>query len=330
MSGGGALAFREGEPASAVAAGDRPPEPGGNLWVDVPRAAAGDAPWVRRLHPVTSSALTGERRHLAAVQPGYVHVRLDVLTDHPRQGPHGATPAAGAALRGPAPQRLARVALDLVVGRDFALTIAGTDIPATDAVWDGYAAGERRAGHPAFAVYQALAAVVDGYRREGLRLLAAAESVDQRLVRLSQRRILAEIVGVRRYAMDLRDIVAPAVDALRLLAHGDPVPEAERPYFGDLWRQAKEVLDGVEQARDTMAEAVEAYTSVQSTQMNRVMQVFTVVAVLFGPPTLVASIYGMNFHMPEYHWRLGYPWALGLMFVVTVAMVTYLRIKDWL
>ncbi|MGY9049579.1 MAG: magnesium transporter CorA family protein, partial [Rhodobacterales bacterium] len=49
-------------------------------------------------------------------------------------------------------------------------------------------------------------------------------------------------------------------------------------------------------------------------EQNAIIKIFSVAAVVFLPPTLVASIYGMNFvHMPELNWPLGYPFALGLM-----------------
>jgi magnesium transporter len=56
-----------------------------------------------------------------------------------------------------------------------------------------------------------------------------------------------------------------------------------------------------------------------------------VVAVAFMPPTLVASIYGMNFDvMPELHWIAGYPFALLLMLVAGVIPVIWFKRRGWL
>jgi magnesium transporter len=53
--------------------------------------------------------------------------------------------------------------------------------------------------------------------------------------------------------------------------------------------------------------------------------------VVFLPPTLVASVYGMNFKiMPELHWDLGYPWALMLMFLSAVVPYWYFKRRGWL
>ena len=66
-------------------------------------------------------------------------------------------------------------------------------------------------------------------------------------------------------------------------------------------------------------------------QQNAIIKIVSVAAVVFLPPTLVASIYGMNFDfMPELKWMLGYPFALGLMVVSAVLPFWFFRRKGWL
>ncbi|MES0873083.1 magnesium/cobalt transporter CorA [Sinimarinibacterium thermocellulolyticum] len=66
-------------------------------------------------------------------------------------------------------------------------------------------------------------------------------------------------------------------------------------------------------------------------EQNQIIKIFSIAAVVFLPPTLVASIYGMNFdHMPELKWLLGYPWALGLMLLSGIAPYLYFKRKGWL
>jgi magnesium transporter len=66
-------------------------------------------------------------------------------------------------------------------------------------------------------------------------------------------------------------------------------------------------------------------------QQNGIMQLFSVVAVVFLPPTLVASIYGMNFEwMPELGWPWGYPLALVLMVVTAVGPYLWFKHRGWL
>jgi magnesium transporter len=64
---------------------------------------------------------------------------------------------------------------------------------------------------------------------------------------------------------------------------------------------------------------------------NRIIKLFSVAAVVLLPPTLVASMYGMNFvHMPELDWPLGYPFALVLMVASGIAPYMFFRRKGWL
>ena len=64
---------------------------------------------------------------------------------------------------------------------------------------------------------------------------------------------------------------------------------------------------------------------------NRIIKIFSVASVALLPPTLIASIYGMNFHsIPELQWDWGYPFALALMIVSVVTPFWYFRRKGWL
>ncbi len=80
-----------------------------------------------------------------------------------------------------------------------------------------------------------------------------------------------------------------------------------------------------------VAQATDATLGMINLAQNTTVRIVSVVAVLFLPPTLIASIYGMNFRlMPELQFALGYPMALGLM--VASALVTWFvfRWKKWL
>lgn len=68
-----------------------------------------------------------------------------------------------------------------------------------------------------------------------------------------------------------------------------------------------------------------------SIQQNAIIKIFSVAAVIFLPPTLIASVYGMNFeHMPELKWLFGYPYALGLMVVSAILPYWYFKRRRWL
>jgi magnesium transporter len=66
-------------------------------------------------------------------------------------------------------------------------------------------------------------------------------------------------------------------------------------------------------------------------EQNAIIKIFSVVAVVFLPPTLIASVYGMNFaFMPELHWAFGYPLALLLMLASALTPYLYFKRRGWL
>jgi magnesium transporter len=68
-----------------------------------------------------------------------------------------------------------------------------------------------------------------------------------------------------------------------------------------------------------------------SIEQNKTIKIFSLAAVVFLPPTLVASIYGMNFRaMPELAWTYGYPISLGVMVAAGALVYWYFKRKGWL
>jgi magnesium transporter len=76
---------------------------------------------------------------------------------------------------------------------------------------------------------------------------------------------------------------------------------------------------------------LDAVLGMISIEQNGIIKIFSVAAVVFLPPTLVASMYGMNFvHMPELKWVYGYPWAIGMMIISAILPFLYFKRKGWL
>jgi magnesium transporter len=66
-------------------------------------------------------------------------------------------------------------------------------------------------------------------------------------------------------------------------------------------------------------------------QQNKIIKIFTVVSVIFMPPTLIASMYGMNFtHMPELNWKYGYLFSIALMVAFAAAVLWFFKRRKWL
>ena len=73
------------------------------------------------------------------------------------------------------------------------------------------------------------------------------------------------------------------------------------------------------------------FIGILSIEQNKVIKIFTIVNVIFLPPTLIASIYGMNFDfMPELHWEYGYLISIGFMILAAITPVIIFKKKGWI
>jgi len=82
---------------------------------------------------------------------------------------------------------------------------------------------------------------------------------------------------------------------------------------------------------DNLTFLLDASLGLISVEQNAAMKVFSWVAVVFMPPTLIAGIFGMNFHyMPELDWRYGYPAALAAILVSAIVPFWIMKKRGWI
>ncbi len=99
----------------------------------------------------------------------------------------------------------------------------------------------------------------------------------------------------------------------------------------DLISDIRSLSDHSQFAAQKVTFLLDATLGLIGIEQNRIMQIFSVVSVVFLPPTLVASVYGMNFAvMPELTWPWGYPAALALIVMSAVGPYLVFRKKGWL
>ncbi len=74
----------------------------------------------------------------------------------------------------------------------------------------------------------------------------------------------------------------------------------------------------------------ENFESYSSFRMNSIMQVLTLVSVIFSPLTFIAGVYGMNFeYMPELKWQYSYPICMIVMLIIAIALIIFFKRKKW-
>lgn len=81
--------------------------------------------------------------------------------------------------------------------------------------------------------------------------------------------------------------------------------------------------------RDYTTQVRESYQAQVDIELNKIMKLFTVITAIVAPLTLITGWYGMNFAVPEYSWRFGYLWALGLSVAVVALCTVYFKKHHW-
>ena len=106
----------------------------------------------------------------------------------------------------------------------------------------------------------------------------------------------------------------------------------------DQFEEARQILRDIESLDnhtaflfDKINFLMDATVGFININQNKIIKIFSVASVALLPPTLIASIYGMNFKfMPELDWQAGYPFALGLMVASALVPMWYFRKRGWL
>ncbi len=96
-------------------------------------------------------------------------------------------------------------------------------------------------------------------------------------------------------------------------------------------RDIRSLEDHVDFLSNKITFLLDATLGLISVEQNEVIRILTVGATIFFPPTLIGTLYGMNFDfMPELHWRFGYPLAILVMLASAVLPYFYFRRRGWL
>ncbi len=108
------------------------------------------------------------------------------------------------------------------------------------------------------------------------------------------------------------------------------ITDETRLYLRDCYDHTIQIGEAIDTYRDTCTGLREFHLATVSNRTNEVMKTLTIVSTIFIPLSFLAGLYGMNFqYMPELQWRLGYPFALGLMGSVGIGLLLWFRHKGW-
>lgn len=153
--------------------------------------------------------------------------------------------------------------------------------------------------------------------------LTVAEDVDED--------VLLEIKNMQERVMHLRENVVDKHRVVSSILRSVLVPEDLKPRLNMVIKDINSLVEHIKFGFDRLDYLQDTFLGLVNIEQNKIIKIFTLVSVIFTPPTLIASIYGMNFEfMPELHWRYGYLIAVISMVVVSIGVVVWFKKKNWL
>jgi len=220
-------------------------------------------------------------------------------------------------------------------GRGYVVTVRhGSTTAYTDVRARCESAPKMLAMGESFVVYSVMDFIVDNYFPILHQMEGEVDALEDAVFsRESTQPSIARIYELRHELLLLRRAVQPLQEVCNRIMRFDVtlIDQVMYAYFRDIQDHVILLVESIDNLRDILGAALEANLMLSSVEQNNIIKIFSVAAVVLMPPTLVASIYGMNFkNMPELEWLFGYPMAIALMLVVAVLPYLFFKWRGWL
>jgi len=151
----------------------------------------------------------------------------------------------------------------------------------------------------------------------------ASNSVDEDVL-IQIKDLQEKVTVIRQNIMDKQRVISNILKC-------DFFPEELQPRLTMIIKDINSLFEYTKFGFDRLDYLQDTFLGLVNIEQNKIIKIFTVVNVIFLPPTLVASMYGMNFKfMPELDWQFGYPFSIALMLVFTGLVLLIFRWKKWL
>jgi magnesium transporter len=231
------------------------------------------------------------------------------------------------------PEKVEFSEIHVLVGKDFIVTVRYEEIPALEEArqqLEGEPELLRQGPQPI--LREIMDQIVDDYEPvlEGLGtdIQEVEVEVFGENAEVSQR-----IYELTRELVQFQQATSPLARALERRAESDEqdIDPELRIYLRELHDQVLRVVEPTEGFRDMLSDILVVNLTLISVRQNDQTKKISAWAAILIVPTLIAGIYGMNFHyMPELHWSFGYPFALALMVSISVGLYVLFRHIKWL
>ncbi|WP_031430010.1 MULTISPECIES: magnesium/cobalt transporter CorA [Methylomicrobium] len=193
---------------------------------------------------------------------------------------------------------------------------------------------EKLAKGPGFALYALMDFIVDHY-------LPVMEGLEERLEQLEvgifnkayRDETCSQLFDLKRDLLLLRSATLPWLDICSELMrfHTHIIPKDTRFYFRDIRDHALRIQHAADGMREMLNDAMQVYLTMATVRQNEVVKRLAGWGAILAVPTMVFSLYGMNFrHMPELGWEFAYPATLGVVVIGCIWLYRRLKSIGWL
>lgn len=142
---------------------------------------------------------------------------------------------------------------------------------------------------------------------------------------------LLEIKNLQERTMLLRENIIDKQRAISNMLKSDIIPQDLRPKLTIFIKDINSLLEHIRFGFDRLDYLQDTFLGFVNIEQNKIIKIFTIITVIFMPPTLMASIYGMNFdYLPGQHSGWGFWGSIGLMVICSVAILIFFQKKKWL
>ncbi|MFN7539660.1 MAG: magnesium/cobalt transporter CorA [Bacteroidota bacterium] len=226
--------------------------------------------------------------------------------------------------------------ISLVLGKGFVISIQ--EIPEKDVFGTireklKLTGSKLRSSGADYLYYSLLDMIVDHYFVVMEKLSTRIEQIEERVIRRSDKRALAEINNLRKELFVLKGNVSPVRDLINgfIRSESDLLEEKNTKYFKDVLDHIVQANDLAENLRDLMINVQDLYISQVNLKMNEVMKVMAIVTCVLTPATVIGGIFGMNFDIiPLSNHPNGFYLTLLVMAVTMAVFLLYFWKKRWL
>ncbi|WP_121922750.1 magnesium/cobalt transporter CorA [Hydrogenothermus marinus] len=144
-------------------------------------------------------------------------------------------------------------------------------------------------------------------------------------------KLLETISYYEDYNMTIRESLTDKQRLVSSLLKSHKIPQDLREELRIMIKDINSLIDYTNFNFERLDYLQNTFLGLINIKQNKVMKIFTLMSVIFLPPTLIAAIYGMNFkYMPELQWKIGYPFSLLLMVLSAIIPLFIFKKKGWL